>query len=554
MAKWLEGNLGRAQTASEALARGQNAMSEAMKNLHARTGQLTDIAANAWQNELQRKLQREMPMLQAGANIHQIMGTEEEKARARGIFERPGEQVQGTVPGTVPGEPSIQDQLKRFDPGFIEPEKAQSQTSEVADGTKSSADYVRMFSKNPDDWRKLKFTKDGKEITSAQAMAGKGKVQPGVIVDYSALAPAATNPNGYAEFMEKNKLTPETYKPPTALADVMPDRMKMTEQARPQTGPAGDKSRYGSGMPGDWLSQSEDIAMNPEIRRAKETDLWRMRSAEVEEEYGNSKTQAWKDGETMRRVFGYAPIDYRDKGSKFDEDKKKRVEGSLGNLAAVEGGQWLGTPDGKAFFELDPVSGGYKLAKGADQDEALARLADVIARRSEPGVSRTQFYYYTERGDWKKYMNEIQKPPKGMTKDQAIAKWRDEVILPYLRDEMSKKGAIASQGEEEGGGIYSTAWSMSVMNPVAKAITESKMGKAESEKMWEQFSRDNVSPFQMSEWVNKYLTSHNYKPLSGEENAKLKNGEKNMSSADMDAVRKKYGVDKKVWDIPGYKQ
>jgi hypothetical protein len=199
-----------------------------------------------------------------------------------------------------------------------------------------------------------------------------------------------------------------------------------------------------------WLKGMEEYDLNQKIKEAKGTDLWRIRSAEVEEEYGDSKSQSWKDRESMRRVFGYEPIDYREKGVSFEDERKRKIEGSLSNLAAVEGWNWLGSPDGRAYFERDPVTGGYKINANVDPDEALARLADVIARRSEPGISSTQFYHYTERGDWKKYMQNIQNPPSGMTKDDAIAKWRDEVVFPYLKDEISKKGVIGKEGEESG--------------------------------------------------------------------------------------------------------
>jgi len=460
-------------------------MMQGFQNLYKPVGQMVDIGAAAWQNELNRKLQRELPDIQAEANIHQLIGTEREKYLGRrGAEAVPGEPAPGapTPPEVAPPAYDFKAKLEQFSPGFKEPEGAVGPVEETATGQEFPFQIAERLTGDREKWRGLIFKdKAGNNITEQVLKLAKKqkKVPEGVIVDYSAIGGNKTSGSDmYQQFMEKNKLTPETYKEPAMTPLEVPENIKMPEKTAAKEEPlVKSLSKYGEGLPAGWLAESEMIAMQPEIAKAKETDVFKMRRAEAAKEHPEMSSSQL-DWEATRRTFGWPPIDYRDKGANYEDERKKKIEGSLSNLVGVEGGNWLGTPDGRAYFDRDP-NGGYAVKEGSNVDEGLAKLADVIARRSEPGVSRTQFYHFTERGDWKKYMDNIQNPPEGMTKEDAIARWRDEVIIPYLRDELSTKGVIGKEEPAKGadlGAVGDTLSFMTPLGPIKEVVSGVKSG------------------------------------------------------------------------------
>jgi hypothetical protein len=449
MATWGEMNLGRFRNAQGALTQGSNAMMQGFQNLQKPLTQLTDIGAAAWQNELNRELQREMPDITAQSEINKQMGLLKERYGSLGLGE------EGAAPPPVAKGEVEPPAVTR--PDFIEPTGEGVETETVADGTKYPNQYAEDITGNKADWSKLKFIKDGKEVPYTEAWDPKTKkVLPGVVVDSSALAGKPSSSDMYAEFMAKNKMTPETYQEPPREPLEMPEAMKVPQEEPALPTPLAKTDvgkKYGRSWesePGKgWLQGMEEYDLGMAGRKTYQEEI-KWAEDYVDNRFPDLSAQQ-KYNKVLEILKGYRPIDYRDKGASFEDERKRRIEGSLSNLSAVEGGNWLRSPDGRAFFTQDPVNGGYKINEGVDPDEALARLADVVAKRSEPGISSTQFYHYTERGDWKKYMQDIQNPPEGMTKDEAVAKWRDEVIFPYLKDEITKKGFVGKEGAEEEG-------------------------------------------------------------------------------------------------------
>jgi len=462
-AGWGERNLGRFRNATDAYDRGATAKFRGGEALRDQFNIIGNMGFTGFQNELNRELERTMPNIRAEANVNEQEGLRRNRARSLGIlnkFDAPTSAPSALPPLSAP-EPLVNN-LQTYDPSakpMNQPPPSVVPSSQRTDfSSPYSQDAYRQFmEKNkatPENFENLipENLRGGVSADDEATLATNAPRPYGVTTDQSGLA----GPRAPRSIIPEQLKIPETVKMPgTKAEEVIPEQFKtpavpdMKETALLDSAPGkkfGPAGRSWEGdMPEAWGKDMEDYDVDKKIREAKETDQWRMRSDEVEEEYGNTKPQAWKDRETMRRVFGYEPIDYREKGGSFDEDMKRKTAGSLSNLVRTEMGEMWGSPKGKQYFTFDATTGSYKINDPAKADEALAFVSDIVARRSEPGVSSTQFAQYTDRDDWKKYMADISNPPQGMTKEQAIAKWRDEVIFPYLKQEFTEKGVIAAE-------------------------------------------------------------------------------------------------------------
>jgi hypothetical protein len=144
------------------------------------------------------------------------------------------------------------------------------------------------------------------------------------------------------------------------------------------------------------------------------------------------------------------------------------------------------------------------------EDKVYEAMADMASRSFPTAFKRGEFKSRPEYNA----IFDIINPSDPASRAESNKFFKD------LYKNNSIPGAVVAS-QESGGGIFSTAWNFSAANPVAKAITAAKMGNAESDKMWEQFQKENVSPFQMNAWIDQYLKDHGFKTLTQEDKAKI---------------------------------